>query len=177
MRGEAVDLAVVDDQSPTGKKADAVEPRAEAIDVEAAKRDAVRRSGVHDDAVGAGSKHTRGYTFTGDRHRLRDRHGAEAAGIETVDFAARRGPRDRAGKGLARRGAAARVGVVADPRDPGPGRLRLSGAGAERHHRRHSGEREQYAPQPGRSFSTRYQSHHVPLFFKSCRARAGAAPI
>src|SRR5438874_9168352 len=109
MRGEAVDLAVVDDQSPTGKKADAVDPRAEAIDVEAAKRDVVVHSGVHDDAVGAGSKHTRGYTFTGDRHRLRDRHGAEAAGIETVDFAARRGLRDRAGKGLAGRRAAARI--------------------------------------------------------------------
>jgi hypothetical protein len=51
MRGELVDLAIVDDQSLAGKKADAVEPRAEAIDVEAAKRDLVRRSGVHDDAV------------------------------------------------------------------------------------------------------------------------------
>src|SRR5947208_1485777 len=165
MRGEAVDLAIVDDQSLAGKKADAVDPRAEAIDVEAAKRDVVVHSGVHDDAVGVGSKHTRGHAFTGDRHRLRDRYGAEAAGIETVDFAACSGPRDRAGKGLAGRGAAARVGVVADPRDPGPGRLRLSGAGAERYHRRHSREREQYAPQPGRSFYTRYQSHHVPLFF------------
>src|SRR5436190_18294641 len=84
MRGEAVDLAVVDDQSPTGKKADAVEPRAEAIDVEAPKRDLVRRSGVHDDGIRAGNKHTRAYTFTGDRHRLRDRHAADAAGIETV---------------------------------------------------------------------------------------------
>src|SRR5207244_5411697 len=88
MRGELVDLAIVDDQSLAGKKADAVEPRAQAIDVEAAKRDLVRRSGVHDDAVGAGSKHTRGHAFTGDRNRLRDRHGAEAAGIEAVYFAA-----------------------------------------------------------------------------------------
>jgi hypothetical protein len=50
----------------------------------------------------------------------------------------------------------ARVGVVADPRDPGPARLRLSGAGTERYDRRNSSEREQYAPQPGRSFYTRY---------------------
>src|SRR5205814_4999014 len=140
IRGELVDLAIVDDQSLAGKKADAVEPRAGAIDVEAAKRDLVRRPGVHDDGIRAGNKHTRGYTFTGDRDRLRDRHAAEAAGIETVDFAARRGLRDRAGKGLAGRRAAARVGVVADPRDPGPGRLRLSGAGAERYHRRNRGE-------------------------------------
>src|SRR5437764_10915769 len=119
MRGEAVDLAIVDDQSLAGKKADAVEPRAEAIDVEAAKRDLVRRSGVHDDAVGAGSKHTRGHAFTGDRNRLRDRHGAEAAGIEAVYFAARRGLRDRAGKGLARCGAAARFGLGADRRNRG----------------------------------------------------------
>ena len=130
MRGEAVDLAVVDDQSPTGKKADAVEPRAGAIDVDAAKRDVVVHSGVHDDAVGAGNNHTRGHAFTGDRDRLRNRHGAKAAGIETVDFAARRGLRDRAGKGLARCGAAARVGVVADPRNPGAG-LRLRRRGIE----------------------------------------------
>src|SRR5207302_7099365 len=84
MRGELVDLAIVDDQSLAGKKADAVEPRAGAIDVEAAKRDLVRRPGVHDDSIRAGNKHTRGYTFTGDRDRLRDRHAAEAAGIETV---------------------------------------------------------------------------------------------
>src|SRR5204862_1498129 len=51
IRGELVDLAIVDDQSLAGKKADAVEPRAEAIDVEAAKRDLVRRSGVHDDGI------------------------------------------------------------------------------------------------------------------------------
>src|SRR5207245_9410560 len=124
IRGELVDLAIVDDQSLAGKKADAVEPRAEAIDVEAAKRDLVRRSGVHDDAIAAGSKHTRGHAFTGDRNRLRDRHGAEAAGIEAVYFAARRGLRARAGKGLPRRGAAARRGVVADPGNPGAG-LRL----------------------------------------------------
>src|SRR5207248_3552989 len=37
MRGEAVDLAVVDDYSSTGKKADAFEPGAGAIEVEASK--------------------------------------------------------------------------------------------------------------------------------------------
>src|SRR5438045_9798661 len=98
--------------------------------VEAAKRDLVIRSGVHDDGIRAGNKHTPGYAFTGDRDRLRDRHGAEAAGIEAVYFAARRGLRDRAGKGLARCGAAARVGVVAEPRNPGAG-LRLRRRGIE----------------------------------------------
>src|SRR5207248_1163489 len=77
MRGEAVDLAIVDNQSLAGKKADAAGPRAEAIDVEAAKRDLVRRSGAHGDSGRAGNKHTREYTFTGDRDRLRDRHGAK----------------------------------------------------------------------------------------------------
>src|SRR2546423_5651051 len=109
MRGEAVDLAVVDDQSPAGKKADAVEPVPKAIDVKPAKRDVVACSRVHDDTIHEGSKHTRGHAVTGDRHRLRDRHGTEAAGIETVYFAVRRGLRDRAGKGLARCGAAARI--------------------------------------------------------------------
>jgi hypothetical protein len=39
--GEAVDLAIVDDQSLAGKKTDAVEPVPKVIDVEAAKRDLV----------------------------------------------------------------------------------------------------------------------------------------
>ena len=56
---------------------------------------------------------------------------AEAAGIEHADLAARSGLGDRAGEGLARRGAAARVDVVADAGDPGPGRLGGGGARAE----------------------------------------------
>ena len=59
----------------------------------------------------------------GDGDRLGDGHAAEAARIEDVDLAAGGGLRDGAREGLAGRGAAARVGVVADARDPGPGRL------------------------------------------------------
>ena len=69
-----------------------------------------------------------------DGHRLGDRHGAVAARIQAVDLAARGGLRDRAGEGLARRRAAARIDVVADAGHPGAGGLSLGRGGAE--HRR-----------------------------------------
>ena len=78
-----------------------------------------------------------------DRDRFRDRQGAVAGGIETVYFAARRGLRDRAGESFAGRGAAARVDVVAGPRDPGPARLSICGGAAERQCRHNNGEHEQ----------------------------------
>ena len=66
-----------------------------------------------------------------DGDRLGDRHRAEAGRIEAVDLAARGGLRDRAGEGLARRRAAARIDVVADAGNPGPGGLRVSRRGRE----------------------------------------------
>src|ERR1700732_460509 len=63
-----------------------------------------------------------------DRDRLGDRHRAEAAGIEGIDLSAGRGFRDCPGECLARCGAAARIGVVADAGHPGAGCLRLSAA-------------------------------------------------
>ena len=87
------------------------------------KVDVGRGRHVDGDAVAAGERAALGIG-AGDGHRLDDRHGAEAARIEAVDLAARGGLRDRAGEGLARRGAAARIDVVADARNPGASRLR-----------------------------------------------------
>ena len=71
-----------------------------------------------------------------DSDRLGDGHGAEAAGIETVDLAACRGLRDGAGEGLAGSRAAARVGVVADAGNPSTGRLRMGGNDRHRQKKR-----------------------------------------
>src|SRR5262245_12216101 len=60
-----------------------------------------------------------------DRDRLRDRDGAEPAGVEAIDLAAGGGLGNRAGKGLARRHPAAGVRIVADTRYPGPRSLSL----------------------------------------------------
>ena len=49
-----------------------------------------------------------------DRDRLGDRHRAEAGGIEAVDLAGRCRFGNRAGEGLARRGAAARIASSGD---------------------------------------------------------------
>src|SRR6185436_17327922 len=64
-------------------------------------------------------------TVTIDGDRLRDRHGAEAARIEDADLSVRGGLADRACERLAGSGAAAGIGVVADTRHPGTGRLSL----------------------------------------------------
>src|SRR6185437_2849532 len=53
-----------------------------------------------------------------ERDGLGDRHRTESTRIQTVDRPTRRGLADRTGKRLARRGAAARIDVVADARDP-----------------------------------------------------------
>ena len=60
---------------------------------------------------------------TVDGDRLGDRHGAKAARIEAIDLAAGGGLGNGAGERLARGGAAARIGVVADAGNPGAGRL------------------------------------------------------
>ena len=53
-------------------------------------------------------------------------------GSKHVDLAGRSGLGDGAGEGLARRGAAARIGVVADAGDPGARRLRVRRGGEQR---------------------------------------------
>lgn len=65
------------------------------------------------------------------RDGLGDGHGAITGRIEAVDLSAGHGLGDRACKGLARRGAAARVRVVADTGYPGSGGLRLDGRSIE----------------------------------------------
>src|SRR4029078_11479443 len=108
------------------EEVDAGEAGAEPLDVEAAQHDGVGREGVDDDAVRPRAQHAGLEAFRADGDRLRDGDGAEAARIEDVDLAARGGLRDRAGERLARRGAAARVRIVADAGNPGAGRLRVS---------------------------------------------------
>src|SRR5437868_6339385 len=65
------------------------------------------------DAIDARRQHAGGNSLAGNGHGFDDRNGAEAAGIEAVDFAAGRGLGNGARERLAWRGAAARVGVVA----------------------------------------------------------------
>ena len=75
-----------------------------------------------------------------DGDRLGDGEPTEAAVVHGVDDASHRGLADRAGPGLARRGARARVDVVPDPRDPGT--RRLGGRGWRHDGHRGGGERE-----------------------------------
>jgi len=77
------------------------------------------RSRLNGDAVGTAGDHTGALAAAVDRNRLGDRHGAERARIERVDFPARGGLGQRARKGRARRGAAARIGIAADTGNPG----------------------------------------------------------
>ncbi len=112
-----------DDQRGAGEEADAVEPGSGAIDADVAQAHDVVGTSVHDHAVGAGIEHAAPDAAAVDGDRLGDGDPAEAARVEHGDRAAGRGLDDRAGEGLARRGAAARIDVVADARDPGAGRL------------------------------------------------------
>ena len=70
-----------------------------------------------------------------DGDGLRNRYGSETAGIEDVDFTAGRCLGNSAGKRLAGRRAAARIGIVAHAGNPGSGRLRVSrGRGEQDRH-------------------------------------------
>jgi hypothetical protein len=77
-----------------------------------------------------------------DGDRFGDCHRAEAAGVKAVDLAVDGGLGDGAGKRLARRGATARIGIIAHSRDPGAGRLGVNGCGLQEEHERRRNERE-----------------------------------
>ena len=123
---EVMDPAVDDVDLQSREDIDAIQSGSQPLDVEAFEDDRVGRPRADDDAIGAGHQYAGLEALRADRDRLGDGHGAEAAGIEHVDLAGRGGLGDRARKGLARRRAAARVGVVADAGDPGTSRLRVS---------------------------------------------------
>ena len=95
------------------------------------------------DAVRSGMEDRGEHLVTIDRDRFGDGQRAEATGIEAVDLAVHGRLRDRTREGLARRRAAARIGVIADTRHPGPAGLRVSGIGNEEEsdHRSGNGKR------------------------------------
>src|SRR5437588_4227766 len=136
--GEAVDLRVKDLHALGLEDPNPVHAGAEAVDVQPLEHDLVGRRGIDDDGVRTGHEHAALGVLALDRHRLRDRHAAEAAWIEAVDLAARGGLRDRTRECLARSGAATWVGIVADARDP---RARGLGGGGGRERQRYQRKR------------------------------------
>src|SRR5205085_3475884 len=112
---EPRDRAVLHPHRTPGQETDAVDADTRAhrpVDGDAANDYVVVRPGVDDDAIDGGGKKTAERAITVDGDRLGDRHGAEAARIEHRNLATGGGLRDRSGKGLARRGAAARIGII-----------------------------------------------------------------
>jgi hypothetical protein len=96
----------------------------DAVDLQVSQDDpGAGGGGVDGNAGNAGGENRSEHLMTVDGHRLGDGHGAHAARIEAVDFARGGGLGDRAGEGLAWRGAAAGIDVIADAGDPGAGRL------------------------------------------------------
>jgi len=112
-----------------GENAHAMKAGPEALDVEPFKHDLVGRPGVDDNGVRPGHQHARFDVIGANGDRLRDGHRSETTWIENVDFPACGGLGNGTGKSLAGRRATTGVGIVADARYPGPGRLRLSGIG------------------------------------------------
>src|SRR6185369_588949 len=138
---EAVNASRLDVQRLAGEEADAVQPGGEAVDVQTAQGHDVARARADDDPVRPRHHDSRGDPFGGDGQRLGDGDGAETTRIEDVDLADGRRLREGACEGLAGGGAAARVGVVADPGDPGAGRLGVRG-GCEAEQGGKGGQRE-----------------------------------
>ena len=112
-------------QGGAGKKPDSIDtgPSRRAVDIDTMQNDDVGRRRVDDDAIHRRIQHTCLNVLAGDRHGFGDGHPAEAAWIDAIDFAAGGGFRDCTGKGLARCGAAARIGIIANAGNPRPGRL------------------------------------------------------
>jgi hypothetical protein len=78
------------------------------------------------DAVGAARQNAGENLMTIDRHRLDDRDGAEAAGIQAVYLAVDERLADRSGEGFARSGPAAGIGVIAHTGNPRARCLRMA---------------------------------------------------
>jgi hypothetical protein len=116
--GEAEDPAVFDAEHPARVEVDAVGTARDAVDPKVANDDDVVAPALT--LIRALHSQNRGDLAAAavKRDRLRDGHRAEAAGVECVDLAARRGLGNRARPGLARRRATARVGVVTPRRTP-----------------------------------------------------------
>ena len=123
---EIPDGAPANRDPSSGDDVDSVETCSQAFDVEPFKDDSVARVwNVDDDGIGPRHEHAGCPGLADDGDRLRNGHPAEATRIEAVDLAAGSGLRDGAGERLARRRAAAGIGIVADARHPGSRCLRL----------------------------------------------------
>src|SRR6201991_5008406 len=102
MLGVAEDLHVFEIDLRRAKNVDSDNPGSCAVDRQTAERYRTA-SRVDDDAGGSRIEDSGDHAATIDGERLRDRHGTETTGVETVDFAQRRGKRNRARECLAGR--------------------------------------------------------------------------
>ena len=116
---EIPDRTFADDEFSSADHIDPVQTRPQSFNIESFKEDLVGRRGVDDNAIRPGYQDA-GLELRENAYRLGDGHRPETAGVEDVDFPASCGLRDRAGEGFARRRATAGIGIVADPRYPGP---------------------------------------------------------
>jgi hypothetical protein len=118
--GGGVD-SVIEIERRTIYEVDADQPVAYSVDRQAPQ---VHRNthAIDVNAVGERRQNRAKRPTTVDRDRLRDRDRTEAAWIDAIDLSVGRRLRDRTRRGLARRHATARVGVIADAGDPGPRR-------------------------------------------------------
>ena len=96
-----------------GENGHAIKAGPEALDVEPFKHDLVGRPGVDDNGVRPGHQHARFDVIGANGDRLGDGHPSETTWIENVDFPARGGLGNGAGKSLTGRRAATGVGIVA----------------------------------------------------------------
>src|SRR5262249_43095516 len=131
--GETEYLALFDMNSSGLDDVDADQSCPNALDVEPTQDDDDAAS-VDVDSIGAGGQDAREGFRAVDRDRLGDGDRTESARIQAVDDAVGDSLRDRARKGFAWRRAAARIGVVAHARYPGPRRLGVCRIGAQHRH-------------------------------------------
>ena len=102
--------------SSGGRRPHTVDP----VDTDVVDHDVRARGGFDDDPRCSADENRCIHAGSRERDRIRDRDRTKAARVQRVDLAAHSGLRQSTGPGLARRGPAARVGVVADPRNPCP---------------------------------------------------------
>jgi hypothetical protein len=149
----AVDQAVFYEDRAAGNDgsagdADSDQAGVDAIEIEVAQAHGLSHVRLREavegdvDAVGPGVKDGSEHLVAIDGDRFGDCHRAEAAGVKAVDLAVDGGLGDGAGERLARRGATARIGIIAHSRDPGAGRLGVNGRGLQEEHERRRYERE-----------------------------------
>jgi hypothetical protein len=117
---KAIDFAVLDPYVPSSENQDASQSGSDSVDIEVSQDHHVSAGGIHDNSVGPRNEDSRESAVPIEDDRLGDGDGAEPTGVQCVDFPVRGGFGNGSSESLARSGAAARVGIVANARDPGP---------------------------------------------------------